>query len=195
MANDTSPVALFRAWFDEAADKLGLDHASAMTLATVDEQGMPWARMVLLRALDKRGFVFYTNLESPKSRQLMAYPQAALCFYWALLGRQVCVHGVAERVGVAEAEHQFATRSRRNQLSIWASRQSQPLEDRAVVEARAAEFAQKFGADPIPRPPFWSGYCVVPHRIEFWSQRPDQLHARLLFTRTNDGWHEQTLYP
>ena len=190
---EMEPLAPFRRWLDEAWK--GEVNAHAMTLATVGRDGRPSLRAVLLKGLDERGFVFYTNLESRKAGELHAHPHAALCFYWKSLARQVRVEGSAEAVATAEADAYFASRPRDSQLGAWASDQSRVLDNRAVLEARLAEFTRRFAGAIVERPPFWSGFRVVPERVEFWQERPSRLHDRLLFLREGDGWQRQRLYP
>lgn len=192
MADD--PHALFETWFAEARTGEPND-AEAMTLATADAGGRPSARMVLLKGHDARGFVFYTNEESAKGGQLAANPTAALLFHWKSLRRQIRVEGRVERVEAAEADAYFATRSRDSQLGAWASDQSRPLDDRETFERRLAECQTRYPDGPVPRPPHWGGYRIVPERIEFWEDRPHRLHHRRLFVRDGDGWTESLLYP
>jgi pyridoxamine 5'-phosphate oxidase len=184
-----NPFAQFREWFDQAP----AETVDAVTLATVDESGMPWARVVLLKSFDARGFCFFTNLGSPKARQIKANPRATLCFHWP--GRQVRIQGNVEQVPDAESDAYFATRPRESQIGAWASRQSEPLASREELEARFAEFAAQFGSGAVPRPPFWAGFRVAPERIEFWEERPYRLHDRVLYTRTESGWLAQRLWP
>lgn len=189
------PIALFSAWYREAEAAEPVN-PSAMTLATASAEGRPSARMVLLKGHDADGFVFYTNLNSAKSGELEANPHAALCFYWKSLARQVRIEGRVESVAANDADAYFASRARGSQIGAWASDQSQPLESREVLERRAQEFEAKYPSGDIPRPPHWSGYRVVPERIEFWTERGDRMHDRQFFERTADGaWQESWLYP
>jgi pyridoxamine 5'-phosphate oxidase len=190
------PFARFADWFEEAKAAEPND-PNAMTLATADADGAPDARMVLLKGVDERGFVFYTNTESAKGRQLDANPQAALLFHWKSLRRQVRVRGTVERVSAEEADAYFATRPRDSQIGAWASDQSRPMEGRFVLERRAAELALKFGMAQVPRPPHWTGYRILPRRMEFWRDRPFRLHDRLVFERAapDAAWDRSRLFP
>jgi pyridoxamine 5'-phosphate oxidase len=192
MADD--PFALFDAWFAEAKAAEPND-ADAMALATADAVGTPSVRMVLLKGAGPEGFVFYTNDESDKGRELAENPQAALLFHWKSLRRQVRIEGHVERVGDEASDAYFATRSRDSQLGAWASDQSRPLASRALFERRYEEMKQRFDGQVVPRPPHWGGYRLVPRRIEFWTDRPHRLHERRLFTRSDGGWSEGLLYP
>ena len=192
LGND--PTALFRNWFQEAIDA-GLQEPSAMSLATLDADGHPDARMVLLKGVDERGFVFYTNLGSPKARALLQEPWAALCFYWDKIDKQIRVRGRADRVSDDEADAYFATRPRLSQIGAWASRQSRPMRGYFELEAEVAKTVVRFGVGEVPRPPFWSGFRVVPEQIEFWKQKPFRRHERILYTRTAGIWQKQWLYP
>jgi pyridoxamine 5'-phosphate oxidase len=190
------PLRLFGAWFADArrAEPVNPD---AMALATVDPDGLPNARMVLLKGFDERGFVFYTNADSVKGHELTAVPKAALAFYWKSLQRQVRVRGSVETVSAAEADAYFATRSRMAQIGAWASKQSAALESRLAFEKAVALQTAKFGIGTVPRPPYWSGYRVVPVFIEFWQEKPFRLHDRIAFNRETPGtaWHKTRLYP
>lgn len=189
------PLCLFAAWFAEAKRSEPVN-PDAMTLATVDADGFPNARMVLLKGFDERGFVFYTNLDSAKGHELAAAPKAALTFYWKSLLRQVRVRGAVEPVSQAEADAYFATRSRMAQIGAWASKQSTALESRLAFEKAIARFTAKFVIGTVPRPPNWSGYRVAPQEIEFWQERPFRLHDRVVFARTDTGgWKKTRLYP
>jgi pyridoxamine 5'-phosphate oxidase len=190
------PLRLFAAWMEEASDKEPAD-PNAMAVATVDADGMPNVRMVLLKGVDERGFVFYTNMQSAKGRELDANPKAALVFHWKSLSRQVRVRGTVERVSEAEADAYFASRARLAQIGAWASKQSAPLESRLAFEKAIAVYTAKHAIGTIPRPPHWSGYRIVPLAIEFWQDRPFRLHDRIEFTRAANGadWKRTRLYP
>ena len=188
------PMALFQSWFAEAMDS-GIEEPSAMTVATIDADGSPDARMMLLKGVDEHGFVFYTNLQSAKVRALTHNPRVALCFCWPEIGKQVRVRGRASIVPSEEADVYFATRSRLSQISSWASKQSQPMRGYFELETEVAKSALRFGVGKIPRPPFWSGFRVVPERIEFWLQKPFRRHQRILYERTLDSWQKRWLYP
>lgn len=188
------PHALFAAWLAEAEAGEPND-PNAVALATADAAGRPSVRMVLLKGHDVRGFVFYTNLDSRKGGELAANPHAALLFHWKSLRRQVRVEGAVEAVSAAEADAYFATRSRDSQLGAWASDQSRPLDARATFEARFEDVRTRFEGGDVPRPPRWSGFRVIPDRIEFWIDRAFRLHERRLFVRDGAGWREGLLYP
>jgi pyridoxamine 5'-phosphate oxidase len=188
------PFHVFGKWFDEATAREPAD-PTAMTLATSSPDGVPTARMVLLKGTDSRGFIFYSNARSRKGENLAANPRAALVFYWPALGRQVRIEGQVEPVGDAEADAYFASRPRISKLGAWASDQSRPLADNATLERRVAEMDARFPGDDIPRPPHWRGWRVVPERIEFWRDMPYRLHERTLFTRAGDGWTACKLFP
>ena len=188
------PIAAFAAWLAEA-ESSEPDNPNAMTLATVGEDGMPSVRMVLLKGVDERGFVFYTNVESRKGRQLLVQPKAALVFHWKSLGRQVRIEGEAKPVSDEEADAYFSTRARESRIGAWASDQSRPLESRFALEKKAAKYALKYAVGEIPRPPYWSGYRLVPRMIEFWRHSAFRLHDRLVYYRDGDGWRTERLYP
>ncbi|HCK84845.1 MAG TPA: pyridoxamine 5'-phosphate oxidase [Hyphomonadaceae bacterium] len=193
---EAEPFALFERWFKEAKAKEPND-PNGMALATVDASGAPDVRMVLLKDFDAAGFVFYSNAESAKGRQLEANPSAALCFHWKSLRRQVRVRGPVSFVSGEEADAYFQTRDRGARLGAWASEQSRPLPDRLALEKRVAEFALKFGLGEIPRPPHWIGWRLAPLQIEFWRDRPFRLHDRLVFERESVGrpWVKTRLFP
>lgn len=192
--NSDGPISLFRAWFAEASRAEPSD-ANAVALATADASGRPSVRMVLLKDVDVRGFVFYTNLDSRKGREIRENPRAALCFHWKSLDRQVRVEGPLEPVADTEADAYFASRDRASRIGAWASLQSQPLESRFALERRVAEFTAKFHVGAVPRPPYWSGYRLVPDAIEFWQERPFRLHDRTLYHRDENAWTARKLYP
>ena len=191
---NTDPFALFDEWFAEARTSEP-NEPEAMAVATTDPTGRPSVRMVLLKSHGPDGFSFYTNLDSRKGAELAANPHAALLFHWKSLCRQVRIEGEVRPVTAAEADTYFANRARESQLGAWASNQSRPLDSRSTFERQFEETARQFAGQPVPRPPRWSGFRVVPERIEFWSARPYRLHERRLFTRASEGWTESLLYP
>lgn len=189
------PLAQFAEWF-AVATQGGVPEPTAMAVATAGVDGMPNVRMLLLKGADERGFVFYTNLRSPKAAELDANPRAALCFYWNQVKRQVRVAGPVERVSDAEADAYFATRPRLSQIGAWASHQSKPMADHFELERNCASVVLRFGLGTVPRPPGWSGYRVMPESIEFWHEKPFRLHERVRFTRAKDGsWQSQWIFP
>lgn len=191
----TNPFALFELWFSEAR-KAEPNDSNAMALATANADGQPSVRMVLLKGYSPEGFIFYTNQESNKARQIAERGFAALLFHWKSLRRQIRIEGKVLSVDDATADAYFATRSRDSQLGAWASDQSRPLDSRETFEARFVAVQERFAGQPVPRPPHWSGYRVYPHRIEFWQDREHRLHERHLFVRTGpDSWDEGLLYP
>jgi pyridoxamine 5'-phosphate oxidase len=193
------PFARFQALFDEALriPRDVLPEPTAFALGTVDASGQPSVRIVLLKSVDERGFVFYTNFESRKGRELLASRRAALCFHWQQMEVQVRVEGDVDVVSDAEADAYFASRARGSQIGAWASLQSRPLADRADLEARVREIEQRYQGVPVPRPPHWSGFRVVPRMIEFWKGMPSRLHVREVYRRSRPGepWTVERLYP
>ncbi len=190
------PFRLFAAWLEDATAAEPRD-PTAMTLATVDANGMPNARMVLLKGFDEHGFVFYTNKDSQKGQELDARAKAALVFHWKSSNRQVRVRGTVEPVSDAEADAYFATRPKQAQIGAWASQQSRPLESRLAFEKAIALYAAKYAIGSVPRPDYWSGYRIMPLQIEFWQERPFRLHDRVAFVREAPGksWRKTQLYP
>ena len=194
LAANEDPILLFRDWFSEAK-KTEIENPNAMMLATADKGGRPSARMVLMKKVDNRGFVFYTNLTSRKALELQENPVAALVFYWKSLARQVRIEGGVEMVSVKEADAYHQSRPRLSQLGAWASKQSQTLEKRFELERRVTKYIAKFNVSKIPRPEFWSGYRLLPGSIEFWSEEAFRLHDRRLYTRVDQGCMMEKLYP
>lgn len=188
------PIKKFAAWFGEV-QATGIKEPTAMTLATATATGMPSARIVLLKAYDERGFVFYTNLTSRKGQEMGENPHAALLFYWPSLDKQVRIEGTLSRVSDAEADAYFASRERHRQAGAWASLQSQPLDARETLLARVDAIEKQYEGKDIPRPPHWSGTRLAPLKIEFWHQRDARLHDREIYTKTGGGWSHTLLYP
>ncbi|HXG79792.1 MAG TPA: pyridoxamine 5'-phosphate oxidase [Methyloceanibacter sp.] len=193
-AND--PLALFRAWMREAQASEPVD-PEAMAVATAGADGLPNVRMILLKGADERGFVFYTNSESAKGKELAANPKAALLFYWKSLGRQIRLRGLIEPASEAEADAYFATRHRQSRIGAWASAQSRPLASREALEAEVGRLAETFGDGDVPRPAYWRGYRLIPLEIEFWQSGAFRLHDRVVFRRATpqEPWVKTRLYP
>jgi len=191
---NNEPIVRFKELLNEA-EQLGIQPHNAAALATAGNDRQPTVRMVLLKEVDERGFVFYTNRESRKARQLSDNPLAAACFWWAQLKRQVRVEGRVELVSEREADEYFASRPRGSQIGAWASRQSSELSSRDELLAAVAALTAQFERQSVPRPAYWSGYRLVPERIEFWREQPDRLHERELYTRRADGWQITLLAP
>ncbi|MDA0218347.1 MAG: pyridoxamine 5'-phosphate oxidase [Proteobacteria bacterium] len=190
------PFELFAEWYGEAQN-CGIKEPTAVAVATADAAGQPSLRMVLLKSHGPDGFVFYTNYESRKGQELLANPKAAMTFHWMPLGRQVRIQGRAEQVSAQEADAYYASRHRDSQIGAWASQQSRPMETRYDLEKNVARYAARYAIGSVPRPPYWSGFRIVPHLIEFWSEKPFRLHERIVFTRVSDdaAWTTQRLFP
>ena len=191
------PIEIFQQLLNQAQQlpKEQMPEPTAFSLATVGDDGQPSVRMMLLKHADRDGFVFYTNLESRKGRELNASRRAAMNFFWAQLGRQVRVEGPVTLVSGADADAYFASRPRGSQIGAWASRQSRTLDNAGALDARVADFEKQYADQIVPRPPFWSGFRLTPDTIEFWHGRPNRLHERQLFVREGKGWRVQLLYP
>lgn len=190
----SDPYIEFTAWFEQARANEPSDH-DAVALASVGANGRPSVRIVLMRSFDRKGFVYYTNLGSRKAQDFAHSPQASMCFHWKSTAREIRIEGHLVHVSDAEADAYFQSRPRESQIGAWASKQSQVLDSRARLEQRVAEFTARFGDAPIDRPPFWSGFRLVPDMFEFWDKRPHRLHARTLYTCADESWDISTLYP
>ena len=188
------PFRLFAEWLEDAT-KSEINDPNGVALATVDPDGLPDVRMVLLKGFDARGFVFYTNFESAKGRQILASRKAAMCFHWKSLRRQVRIRGPVEIVSDAEADEYYASRPRGSRIGAWASKQSRPLESRFALEKAVAEYTARYPIGEIPRPAHWSGFRIVPQFVEFWHDRPFRLHDRVVFKRDGEDWTKDRLYP
>jgi pyridoxamine 5'-phosphate oxidase len=193
-AEEQEPIRLFRSWFAEAEASEPND-PNAMALATVDADGLPDVRMVLLKSVDEAGFVFYTNTESAKGEELAAQPKAAIVLHWKSLRRQVRARGPVLRVSDAEADAYFSSRPRDSRIGAWASKQSRPLESRFALEKAVASYAAKHAIGEVPRPAYWTGFRIAPVQLEFWQDRPFRLHDRVRFVKTEAGWERSRLYP
>ena len=192
---NAAPLLLFKSWIEKAI-QTELEDPDAACVATVDETGMPNARMVLIRKYDERGFVFFTNYNSQKGKELFANPKAAICFHWKSLQRQVRIQGLVEKTSSEEADEYFNSRQRSSRIASIASLQSSPLPNRETLEARIQKYEQEFsGIESPPRPAHWSGFRIVPQRIEFWQQKEFRTHERIVYIRDGENWHTEMLYP
>jgi len=191
------PIERFRSVYAlaEKLDRSIIPEPNAMSLGTIGNRDQPYVRIVLLKAFDERGFVFYTSYDGRKGRQLIAHPRASLCFYWAPLSIQVRIEGRVTKVSDEEADAYFATRERGSQIGAWASRQSEPLETPTALDERVAKYEKEFEGKTVTRPEYWSGFRVWPERIEFWKGKANRLHERHLYMRDGEGWLIETLYP
>ena len=192
--NSTELLTEFHDWMAEA-EKSEPNDPTAMSLATADADGYPSVRMVLLKGADERGFVFYTNFESQKGMELRSNPRAALCFHWKSLRRSIRIQGKVEVVSDTEADAYYNSRARDSRIGAWASKQSRPMPGRFTLEAEVAKYATKYAIGTIPRPEYWSGFRVVPERMEFWRDRPFRLHERRRYEKSVEGWTESVLFP
>lgn len=191
---ESEPFALFAAWLKDA-EASEINDPNAVALATVDADGLPNVRMVLLKGFDSRGFVFYTNFESQKGQEILGQKKAAMCFHWKSLRRQVRLRGEVEVVSDAEADEYYQSRPLGSRIGAWASKQSRPLEGRFALEKAVAEYTAKYALGNVPRPPHWSGFRIIPKSIEFWHDRKFRLHDRIEFRRDGDGWSKVRMYP
>ncbi len=190
------PIDQFRHWFDEMKARRDAGYPEPVCLSTVDADGWPDSRMVLLKHVDSQGFIFYTNMHSPKARALIGLPRAAMCFYWAAMRRQVRVRGTTQRVTEQEADEYWRMRPRESQIAAWVSQQSEPVSSPEFFERRTAEVRVAFGGRTVPRPTDWSGFRVMPLRMEFWQERQHRLHDRFVYVRNEQGgWDITQLYP
>ncbi|MBU6339191.1 MAG: pyridoxamine 5'-phosphate oxidase [Rickettsiales bacterium] len=192
-----TPFAKFKEWFEKAKTNGSIVEPTAMCLATVDENGCPSARMILLKKFDERGFCFFTNLTSRKGKELVQNQNVALCFYWGVLGMQIRIEGSVEKVSIKEADDYFLSRRRGSQIGAWASKQSCEMADWQEFQDRITKITEDFDGQDVPRPPFWSGFRVIPKRIEFWSEGEFRIHHREVFVKLEDKekWQLQKLYP
>ncbi|MFN3319293.1 MAG: pyridoxamine 5'-phosphate oxidase [Allorhizobium sp.] len=191
---ESEPFALFATWLKDA-EASEINDPNAVALATVDADGLPNVRMVLLKGFDVRGFVFYTNFESQKGQEILGQKKAAMCFHWKSLRRQIRLRGEVEVVSDAEADEYYESRPLGSRIGAWASKQSRPLEGRFALEKAVAEYTAKYALGNVPRPPHWSGFRIIPSSIEFWHDRKFRLHDRIEFRRDGDGWSKVRMYP
>jgi pyridoxamine 5'-phosphate oxidase len=192
---ESDPIAAFNEWFAEASACDAIDHPESVNVATATPAGVPSSRIVYLKHVDERGFVFYTNYGSRKAAELEANPYAAMCFFWQPLGKQVRVTGKVERVSVEESDEYFASRAKQSQIGAWASKQSQPISSKKELLVRVAKKGLKYNIGTVPRPDFWGGYRVIPTEIEFWDMGDFRIHDRLTFIRAGDAWQTTRLFP